>query len=74
MNIPTVPSPDWHEHFAHNLEQAIAFHRCNQNDPHNIGCAVLVALEETREAFVLAINNRRTFKPSAANDGGGATP
>ena len=33
------------------LDKAIAFHRNNTNDPHNIGNAVICALTEVREAL-----------------------
>jgi len=58
MNIPSVPSPDWHVQFITNLNKAIEFHRTNKNDPYNIGNSAIVALSETRDAFVAAVSNR----------------
>jgi hypothetical protein len=39
------------------LNRAIEFHRTNQNDPHNIGVAVMVTLTEVRDAMRYALNN-----------------
>lgn len=40
--------------FCAKLSAAIEFHRTNQNDPHGIGNAVMVALTEVRTAFATA--------------------
>ena len=65
--IPSVPAAGWHENFIHNLDQAIAFHRLNTNDPHNVGNAALLALTETRDAFGFAVRGIKTPTPSVAN-------
>jgi hypothetical protein len=46
---PTNP-----ERFCAKLSAAIEFHRTNQNDPHGIGNAVMIALTEVRTAFATA--------------------
>lgn len=33
------------------LNRSVEFHRTNQNDPYNIGTAVMVAVSEVRDAF-----------------------
>lgn len=48
--------PSREEIFVARLDNAIKFHRDNQNDPHNISNAVVVALTETRRAYALAFN------------------
>ena len=51
------------EVFYHNLEMAIKFHDVNQNDPHNIGNAIKVALLEVRDAFGFAMKNQKMPEP-----------
>jgi hypothetical protein len=40
--------------FIEELDKKIEFHRTNQNDPHSIGTAVMVALTEVRDAWRIA--------------------
>lgn len=49
--------------FEHNLEMAIEFHRENPNDPHGVGQAVLVALQEVRDAFGKAMMLEKHPRP-----------
>jgi hypothetical protein len=45
-----------HQVFIAALEKAIEFHRSNQNDPHEIGNAVMVVLIEVRDAYKKAFD------------------
>lgn len=40
-----------HRVFLNALDRAIEFHRSNENDPHNVSSAVIVAISEVRDAF-----------------------
>jgi len=55
MQIPKTPPADWHLKFCNNLDKAIEFHRLNQNDPHQVGNAAVLALCEVREMFGMAL-------------------
>ena len=50
----TYAPPSREEVFLCHLDKSIRFHRENQNDPHNIGNAVMCALLETRNAYAKA--------------------
>ena len=48
--MPNLPQKT----FIDSIDQAIAFHQTNANDPHGIGNAVIAALVEIRRASVAA--------------------
>lgn len=50
-------APTRERRFIAALDRAINFHAENTNDPHNIGSAVICALNEVKEAF------RSAYKP-----------